>query len=134
MPDIDTARHTKQKIIDLARDRLDIDEDAVEPFGHYQAKLNYIEGLSTRREGKLIPCLATNLKDLKTRLGTIVVGYNHDGDAIHARDLIGNGAMTALNAVPMIAYRLRIPIFQSASTAMPLTGCHYGEVYALGSA
>ncbi len=43
-----------------------------------------------------IVCLATSLKDLKTRLGNIVVGYNHSGGAIHARDLNAHGAMTAL--------------------------------------
>ena len=41
-------------------------------------------------------CLATSLKDLKDRLGRIVVGYNTDQKPILARDLKAHGAMTAL--------------------------------------
>jgi formate--tetrahydrofolate ligase len=43
-----------------------------------------------------ILCLATSLKDLKERLGRIVVGYRVDNTAILARDLKAHGAMTAL--------------------------------------
>jgi formate--tetrahydrofolate ligase len=43
-----------------------------------------------------ILCLATNLKDLKERLGRIVVGYRADNQPILARDLKAHGAMTAL--------------------------------------
>jgi formate--tetrahydrofolate ligase len=41
-------------------------------------------------------CLATSLKDLKNRLGNIVVGYNRDQKPILARDLNAHGAMTVL--------------------------------------
>jgi len=41
-------------------------------------------------------CLATSLKDLKERLGRIVVGYTRAGQPIHARDLKAHGAMTAI--------------------------------------
>jgi len=41
-------------------------------------------------------CLATSLKDLKERLGKIVVGYTRDQKPILARDLKAHGAMTAL--------------------------------------
>jgi formate--tetrahydrofolate ligase len=41
-------------------------------------------------------CLATSIKDLKDRLGKIVVGYTRDQKPIHARDLKAHGAMTAL--------------------------------------
>nr|MBA3732719.1 formate--tetrahydrofolate ligase [Gammaproteobacteria bacterium] len=50
----------------------------------------------TASEVMAILCLSTSLKELKTRLGNIIVGYNHDGGAIHARDLHAHGAMTAL--------------------------------------
>ncbi len=43
-----------------------------------------------------ILCLATSIKDLKERLGSIVVGYRGDGHPIRARDLKAHGAMTAL--------------------------------------
>jgi formate--tetrahydrofolate ligase len=41
-------------------------------------------------------CLATSLRDLKERLGRIVIGYTRDGQAIRARDIHAHGAMTAL--------------------------------------
>jgi formate--tetrahydrofolate ligase len=41
-------------------------------------------------------CLATSLKDLKTRIGNIVCGYTKDLKPILARDLNAQGAMTAL--------------------------------------
>jgi formate--tetrahydrofolate ligase len=43
-----------------------------------------------------ILCLASSLKDLKERLGRIVVGYRADHQPILARDLKAHGAMTAL--------------------------------------
>jgi formate--tetrahydrofolate ligase len=41
-------------------------------------------------------CLATSLKDLKERLGKIVVGYTREQKPILARDINAHGAMTAL--------------------------------------
>ncbi len=41
-------------------------------------------------------CLAGSLKDLKERLGRIVVGYTRAKLPIHARDLKAHGAMTAI--------------------------------------
>src|SRR3954463_12587429 len=41
-------------------------------------------------------CLANSLKDLKTRLGNIVVAYTRDLKPVHARDLNVHGAMTVL--------------------------------------
>ena len=41
-------------------------------------------------------CLATSLKDLKKRLGNIVVAYTRDQKAIRASDLKVHGAMTVL--------------------------------------
>jgi len=41
-------------------------------------------------------CLATSLKDLKNRLGNIVVGYTRDQKPVRARDLNVDGAMTVL--------------------------------------
>ena len=44
-----------------------------------------------------ILCLAQSLKDLKERLGRIMIGYHFDGKTpIYARDLKAHGAMTAL--------------------------------------
>src|SRR6188508_1627125 len=41
-------------------------------------------------------CLATSIKDLKDRLGKIVIGYTRDQKPILARDIKAHGAMTAL--------------------------------------
>jgi formate--tetrahydrofolate ligase len=41
-------------------------------------------------------CLSNSLKDLKTRLGNIVVGYTRDQKPVHAHDLRVHGAMTVL--------------------------------------
>ena len=41
-------------------------------------------------------CLATSIKDLKERLGKIIIGYTIDQKPVHARDLNAHGAMTVL--------------------------------------
>lgn len=41
-------------------------------------------------------CLASDIADLKERLGDIIVAYNYDGEPVTARELKANGAMAAL--------------------------------------
>ena len=41
-------------------------------------------------------CLATDLQDLETRLGNIVLGYTRNNEAVTVRQLNSQGAMTAL--------------------------------------
>ena len=41
-------------------------------------------------------CLASDIMDLKARLGRIVVGYNYEGQPVTAEQLKANGAMAAL--------------------------------------
>lgn len=41
-------------------------------------------------------CLATDLEDLKRRIGDIIVAYNYDGKPIYAKDLKAQGAATLL--------------------------------------
>lgn len=43
-----------------------------------------------------ILCLASDLQDLKQRLGEIIIGYNYSGEPVKASDLNAEGAMTAL--------------------------------------
>ena len=43
-----------------------------------------------------IVCLSKDLKDLKEKLGNIIVGYNKENKPIFAKDLKANGAMTVL--------------------------------------
>ncbi|GLI18684.1 formate--tetrahydrofolate ligase [Tepidanaerobacter syntrophicus] len=41
-------------------------------------------------------CLATDMEDLKNRLGRIIIGYTYDGKPVTAKDLKAHGAMAAL--------------------------------------
>ena len=43
-----------------------------------------------------ILCLATDLKDLKERIGRIIIGYTYAGEPVTAADLKAQGAMTVL--------------------------------------
>ncbi len=43
-----------------------------------------------------ILCLATDIEDLKEKLGNIVIGYNEEGKPVYARDLKAEGAMAVL--------------------------------------
>ena len=52
--------------------------------------------ISVASEIMAILCLATDLKDLKRRLGNIVVGYNEEGKTITAKMLKADGALTVL--------------------------------------
>ena len=52
--------------------------------------------ISVASEIMAIFCLATDLKDLKRRIGNILVGYNEEDKPIFAKDLKVEGAMTVL--------------------------------------
>ena len=52
--------------------------------------------ITVASEVMAIFCLATDLADLKQRLGNILVAYNYDKQPIYARDLKAHGAMAAL--------------------------------------
>ena len=52
--------------------------------------------ITVASEVMAILCLASNLADLKERLGKILVAYDLDGNPVYAKDLGANGAMTAL--------------------------------------
>ena len=52
--------------------------------------------ISVASEIMAIFCLATDIKDLKRRLGNIIVGYTKENKPITARDLKADGAMTVL--------------------------------------
>ena len=76
-----------------------------------RALRNIVAGLGSKMEGFVredhfvitvaseimaILCLAEDMKDLKQRLGRIIVAYNYDGDPVTAGDLQAVGAMAAL--------------------------------------
>ena len=52
--------------------------------------------ISVASEIMAILCLATDIKDLKRRVGNIVVGYNKENKPITAKDLKADGALTVL--------------------------------------
>ena len=52
--------------------------------------------ITVASEVMAILCLATDIEDLKNRLGNIVIGYNHKNNPIFAKDLKAEGAMTVL--------------------------------------
>ena len=52
--------------------------------------------ISVASEIMAILCLATDIKDLKRRIGNIVVGYDKENKPITAKDLKADGALTVL--------------------------------------
>lgn len=52
--------------------------------------------ISVASEIMAILCLADNMKDLKERLGRIIVAYNYDGEPVYAKDIQAVGSMAAL--------------------------------------
>ncbi|MEX2515659.1 MAG: formate--tetrahydrofolate ligase [Gammaproteobacteria bacterium] len=52
--------------------------------------------ITVASEVMAIFCLATSIKDLKERLGNIVIGYSRDKKPVHARELNAHGAMAVL--------------------------------------
>ena len=52
--------------------------------------------ITVASEVMAILCLASDMEDLKRRLGNIIIGYNKDGKEIFARDLKAEGSMAVL--------------------------------------
>lgn len=52
--------------------------------------------ITVASEVMAILCLASDIKDLKIRLGKILVAYSYSGEPVYAKDLKADGAMTAL--------------------------------------
>lgn len=52
--------------------------------------------ITVASEVMAVLCLATDIPDLKARLGRMIVGYTYDGSPVTAHDLKAEGAMTAL--------------------------------------
>ena len=52
--------------------------------------------ITVASEVMAILCLATDIKDLKERLGKILVAYKYDNSPVYAKDIKADGAMTAL--------------------------------------
>lgn len=93
MADIDIARKaTLRKITELAKERLGIDEDNIEPIGHYKAKLNmdFVHSLEDREDGKLVLVTAISPTPAGEGKTTTTIGL---GDALNK---IGKKAIMCL--------------------------------------
>jgi formate--tetrahydrofolate ligase len=81
--DIEIAQHaTMRRISDVARDKLSIADEHLEPFGYYKAKiaLGYIDSLADRPDGKLILVTAISPTPAGEGKTTTTVGL---GDALN---------------------------------------------------
>jgi len=93
LTDIEIAQAARlRRISDLAGDRLGIPEAALEPYGHYKAKLSldYVDSLADRPNGKLILVTAISPTPAGEGKTTTTVGL---GDALN---YIGKKALICL--------------------------------------
>src|SRR5438105_7055924 len=92
LSDIEIAQQAKmQRITELAK-KLGIPEDALEPYGHYKAKVSlaYMDSLQNRKDGKLILVTAISPTPAGEGKTTTTVGL---GDALNK---IGKKAVICL--------------------------------------
>src|SRR5438876_3977205 len=80
--DIEIAQQAKMQRISQVVSKLGIPEDAIEPYGHYKAKvsLDYIDTLKSRKDGKLILVTAMTPTPAGEGKTTTTVGL---GDALN---------------------------------------------------
>src|SRR5580765_4974620 len=93
MTDLEIARQASlRRIVDLAKERLDISERFIEPFGHYKAKLSmeYQETIRDRKDAHLILVTAISPTPAGEGKTTTTVGL---GDALNS---IGKKAIICL--------------------------------------
>ena len=96
--DLDIARAARlQRITDLARERLDVDADALVPYGHHKAKLAlpFVDALAGRPDGRLILVTAVTPTPAGEGKTTTTVGL---GDALQR---LGHRSMVALREPSM---------------------------------
>ncbi len=92
---VDVRRITWKRVMDMNDRALrDITVSLGGPGNGYPRQDGF--DIVVASEVMAIFCLATSLKDLKTRLGNIVVGYTREQKPVRAQDLKVHGAMTVL--------------------------------------
>jgi len=92
---IDVRRITWKRVMDMNDRALrDITVSLGGPGNGYPRQDGF--DIVVASEVMAIFCLATSVKDLKERLGNIVIGYTRDQKPVCARDLKAHGAMTVL--------------------------------------
>jgi len=93
--DIDVRRITWKRVVDMNDRALrDITASLGGPANGYPRQDGF--DIVVASEVMAIFCLATSIKDLKERLGNIVIGYTRQQKPVTARDLKAHGAMTVL--------------------------------------
>jgi formate--tetrahydrofolate ligase len=93
--DIDPRRITWKRVVDMNDRAL---RDVVIGIGGTANGFVRQDGFDivVASEVMAIFCLATSVKDLKNRLGDIVIGYTRNQKPVYARDLNAHGSMTVL--------------------------------------
>jgi len=92
---IDPRRVTWRRVVDMNDRAL---RSVTSGLGGYHNGVVREAGfdITVASEVMAIFCLATDLADLETRLGNIVLGYTRDDEPVTVRELNAHGAMTAL--------------------------------------
>jgi formate--tetrahydrofolate ligase len=91
--DINPRRVTWRRVVDMNDRAL---RRIVTGLGDNGAPAETGFDITVASEVMAILCLATDLDDLRARLGRIIVGYRRDGHAVTCADIKADGAMTAL--------------------------------------
>jgi len=93
--DIDPRRVSWRRVVDMNDRAL---RSVTSGLGGYHNGVVREAGfdITVASEIMAIFCLATDLADLETRLGNIVLGYTRDDQPVTVRELNAHGAMTAL--------------------------------------
>lgn len=90
-PDIEIARAARMRpILDIADEKLGIPADALEPYGHYKAKIShdYIASLGDRKRGKLVLVTAITPTPAGEGKTTTSVGLNDGLNHIGAQSIV----------------------------------------------
>ena len=92
---IDTRRVVWRRVLDMNDRAL---RDVVTSLGGVSNGFPRQAGfdITVASEVMAILCLATDLDDLKKRLGDIIVAYRRDRTPVYCRDIKADGAMTVL--------------------------------------
>ncbi len=95
--EIDQRRVTWRRVVDMNDRAL---RDIVTSLGGVSNGFPRQSGfdITVASEVMAILCLATDLADLQTRLGDIIVAYRRDRSPVYCRDIKADGAMTVLLA------------------------------------
>ncbi|OQY39402.1 MAG: formate--tetrahydrofolate ligase [Candidatus Cloacimonetes bacterium 4572_65] len=92
---IDSRRVTWKRVLDVNDRAL---RDVIIGLGGKKQGIPREEGfdITPASEIMAILCLSNNIKELKSKIGNIMVGYNHSGAPVFVRDLGFEGAITTL--------------------------------------